>query len=81
MQIGKEIQLEKRRRDQLRRQKQLDKEQRRAKRIAERANSAATSRKDADLEGMVPGPQPGQIIPPVGADAAAPLVRVPPKEL
>ncbi len=54
--------MEKRRREQLRRQKQLDKEQRRAKRAAERVNLGAEARKDADLKGLVPGPQPGQII-------------------
>jgi hypothetical protein len=54
--------LEKRRREQLRKQKQLDKEQRRAKRAAERTHIGAAARKDADLKGLVPGPQPGQII-------------------
>jgi hypothetical protein len=54
--------LEKRRRDQLRRQKQLEKEERKAKRAAERASGGNTTRKDADLEGMVAGPQPGQIL-------------------
>jgi hypothetical protein len=54
--------LEKRRREQLRRQKQLDKQQRRAKRAAEKVNLGADARKEEDLKGIVPGPQPGQII-------------------
>jgi len=55
--------LEKRRREQTRRQKQLDKQQRRIKRATERRTTAGPeNRKDADLEGMIPGPQPGQII-------------------
>jgi hypothetical protein len=55
--------LEKRRREQLRRQKQLDKEQRRVKRVAERQTPpGAPKDKDADLADMIPGPQPGQII-------------------
>jgi hypothetical protein len=56
--------LEKRRREQTRRQKQLVKQQRRVKRAAEkRINPDLAVAKDADLEGMVPGPQPGQIVP------------------
>jgi hypothetical protein len=56
-------QLEKRRREQLRRQKQQDKEQRRVKRVAERQSPTGVARdKDADLADMIPGPQPGQII-------------------
>jgi hypothetical protein len=54
--------LEKRRREQLRRQKQQDKEQRRVKRVAERQTPGAPKDKDADLADMIPGPQPGQII-------------------
>ena len=54
--------MEKRRREQLRRQKQQDKEQRRVQRAADREKRALEGGKDADLEGMVPGPQPGQII-------------------
>jgi hypothetical protein len=56
-------QLEKRRREQLRRQKQQDKEQRRVKRVAERQTPPGVAKdKDADLADMIPGPQPGQII-------------------
>lgn len=55
--------LEKRRREQLRRQKQQDKEQRRVKRVAERQTPTGVAKdKDADLADMIPGPQPGQII-------------------
>jgi hypothetical protein len=55
--------LEKRRREQLRRQKQQDKEQRRVKRVAERQTPTGVVKdKDADLADMIPGPQPGQII-------------------
>jgi hypothetical protein len=55
--------MEKRRREQLRRQKQQDKERRRLQRAAQRrADRAIKVDKDADLAGLVPGPQPGQII-------------------
>jgi hypothetical protein len=55
--------LEKRRREQTRRQKQLDKQQRRANRAVERRSPLTPeSKKEADLAGMIPGPQPGQII-------------------
>ena len=55
--------LEKRRKEQLRKQKQQEKEQRRLKRIAESQNSPKPATgQDPDLEEMVPGPQPGQII-------------------
>ena len=55
--------MEKRRREQLRRQKQQDKEQRRVKRVAERQTPPGVEKdKDADLADMIPGPQPGQII-------------------
>ena len=55
--------MEKRRREQLRRQKQQDKEQRRVKRVTERQTPAGGVKdKDADLADMIPGPQPGQII-------------------
>ncbi|MGH7932773.1 MAG: hypothetical protein ACREQN_06330 [Candidatus Binataceae bacterium] len=53
--------MEKRRREQTRRQKQLEKEQRRVKRATERRINPGAA-KDADLAEMVPGPQPGQII-------------------
>ena len=54
--------MEKRRREQLRRRKQEDKQQRRLQRKTEREKRGAEGGKDADLEGIVPGPQPGQII-------------------
>jgi hypothetical protein len=53
--------MEKRRREQLRKQKQQDKQQRRVQRVSEKQKREPGS-KDADLEGIVPGPQPGQII-------------------
>ncbi len=56
--------MEKRRREQLRKQKQQDKEHRRAQRAVERQKRELEGGKDADLEGIVPGPQPGQIIEP-----------------
>lgn len=54
--------MEKRLREKLRRQKQQDKEHRRVQRTTERQKREVEGGKDADLEGMVPGPQPGQII-------------------
>jgi len=54
--------MEKRQRERVRRQKQQDKERRRAQRAAERQQRALNRGKDSDLEGIVPGPQPGQII-------------------
>jgi hypothetical protein len=54
--------MEKRRREQLRRQKQQDKQQRKVQRDAEKKREPEGGGKDSDLEGMVPGPQPGQII-------------------
>lgn len=39
----------------------MEKEQRRAKRVAER-RANPTAPKDSDLEGMTPGPQPDQIV-------------------
>ncbi len=53
--------MEKRRREQLRRQKQQDKQQRKVQRDAEKKR-VPEGGKDSDLEGMVPGPQPGQIL-------------------
>ncbi len=53
---------EKRRKEQIRKQKQQDKEQRKARRLAEKKSNPEGSRLDADLEGIVAGPQPGQII-------------------
>jgi hypothetical protein len=54
--------MEKRRREQLRKQKQQEKEQRRAERAAERLKREREGIKDDDLQGIVPGPQPGQTI-------------------
>lgn len=56
--------MEKRLREKLRRQKQQDKQQRRDQRLAERQKRELEGGKDAELEGIVPGPQPGQIIDP-----------------
>jgi hypothetical protein len=53
----------KRRKEQTRKQKQVDKEARRVKRAAERRMYPELAvGKDADLAGLIPGPQPGQII-------------------
>jgi len=55
--------MEKRQRERVRRQKQLDKQQRRVQRAAERRERQLKGGgKDTDLEGMIPGPQPGQIV-------------------
>jgi len=55
--------MEKRRREQVRRQKQIGKQERSAKRTAERRlHPELTMAKDADLAEMTAGPQPGQII-------------------
>ena len=54
--------MDKRQRERARTQKQQRKQQRRVERAAEREKRALEGGKDADLEGMVPGPQPGQII-------------------
>jgi len=54
--------MEKRQRERARRQKQLDKQQRRVQRTAERRERQLKGGKDADLEGIIPGPQPGQIV-------------------
>jgi hypothetical protein len=54
--------MEKRQRERVRRQKQQDKEQRKAQRAAEKQQRDLNGGKDDDLEGIVPGPQPGQII-------------------
>ncbi|HVA76672.1 MAG TPA: hypothetical protein VNF27_02190 [Candidatus Binataceae bacterium] len=53
---------EKRRKEQLRKQKQQDKDQRKARRLAEKKSNPEASSLDAGLEGIVHGPQPGQII-------------------
>jgi hypothetical protein len=54
--------MDKRQRERARRQKQQEKEERRAARAAERQKRPAEGGKDADLDEMVPGPQPGQIV-------------------
>jgi hypothetical protein len=54
--------MEKRQRERVRREKQLDKERRKAQRVAQKQQRAFKGGKDSDLAGMVPGPQPGQII-------------------
>ncbi len=56
--------MEKRQRERVRRQKQMDKEHRRVQRAVERREREVKGdgAGDPDLEGMVPGPQPGQII-------------------
>ena len=50
--------MEKRQRERVRRQKQLDKQQRRIQRAAERRERELKSANDADLELNIPGPQP-----------------------
>jgi hypothetical protein len=54
--------VDKRQRERAQRQKLQQKEQRRVERVAERQKRIREGGKDADLEGMVPGPQPGQIV-------------------
>ena len=54
--------MDKRQRERARKEKQLQKERRRVERAAERQKRIDEGGKDADLEEMVPGPQPGQII-------------------
>jgi len=54
--------MEKRLRERVRVQKQQDKKQRRVQRVAERRERELNGGKDADLKGIVAGPQPGQII-------------------
>jgi hypothetical protein len=54
--------MEKRQRERVRRQKQLDTERRRVQRLAERREQTLEVSKDADVDGLVPGPQPGQIV-------------------
>jgi len=54
--------MEKRQRERSRRQKQQEKERRRVEREAERQKRALEGGKDTDLEGIVLGPQPGQIV-------------------
>jgi hypothetical protein len=55
--------MEKRLRERVRRQKQQDKQRRRDERAAQRrSDQVEKPGKDSDLEGIVPGPQPGQIV-------------------
>jgi hypothetical protein len=54
--------MDKRQRERARIQKQQQKEQRRVERAAERQKRAREGGKDVDFEGIVPGPQPGQIV-------------------
>ena len=54
--------MDKRQRERARKQKAQQKEQRRVERVAEREKRTREGGKDEDLESMVPGPQPGQII-------------------
>ena len=54
--------MDKRQRERARKEKQQQKQQRRVARTAERQKRALEGGKDLDLEGIVPGPQPGQII-------------------
>ena len=53
--------MDKRQRERSRKEKQRQKEQRRVERAADREKRAQQG-KDADLQDIVPGPQPGQII-------------------
>jgi hypothetical protein len=56
--------LEKRRKEQMRRQKLQNKEERRAQRQSEKGSRPKPNLgEDPDLAGIVPGPQPGQILP------------------
>jgi hypothetical protein len=54
--------MDKRQRERARRQKLQQKEQRRVERVAARQKRIREGGEDADLEGIVPGPQPGQIV-------------------
>jgi hypothetical protein len=54
--------MDKRQRERARKQKAQQKEQRRVDRVAEREKRVREGGKDEDLENMVPGPQPGQIV-------------------
>lgn len=54
--------MEKRQRERMRNQKQQDKAQRRKERTTEKREREVNGVKDDDLAGIVPGPQPGQII-------------------
>ena len=54
--------MEKRQRERVRQQKRSDKQQRRVQRAAERRERQLKGGKDGDLERIIPGPQPGQIV-------------------
>lgn len=54
--------MNKRQRERSRKEKQQQKEQRRVERAAERQKRTLEGGKDPDLDGIVPGPQPGQIV-------------------
>jgi hypothetical protein len=54
--------MEKRQRERVRNQKQQDKAMRRKERATEKRDRKASGINDDDLAGIVPGPQPGQII-------------------
>jgi hypothetical protein len=54
--------MDKRQRERARKEKQRQKEQRRIERAAQRQKHTHEGGKDMDLEGIVPGPQPDQII-------------------
>jgi hypothetical protein len=53
--------MEKRRREQIRRQKQQDKERRRLQRVAQKQTNRQDG-KDSDPAGIAPEPQPGRIL-------------------
>jgi hypothetical protein len=54
--------MDKRQRERARKLKQQEKQERRAARALEREKRATEGRREDDLDGVVPGPQPGQII-------------------
>jgi hypothetical protein len=54
--------MDKRQRERVRNQKQQDKAIRRKERANEKRDRKTSGLKDDDLAGIVPGPQPGQII-------------------
>ena len=69
--------MDKRQRERARKQKLQQKEQRRGERAAERQKRAREGGKDADLEGMVPGPQLGKLstCPEFSPDPSVPSVE------
>jgi hypothetical protein len=54
--------MDKRQRERARRERQQQKELRRVERATQRQKRVLEGVKDADLEGINPGPQPGQIV-------------------